>query len=254
LRTHFSMVERELVARDVSRLTASQRSARADLIGLLHRYSAAGTFPRNDFHPGRRVPYFRDAHGNLCAMAFLISATGRGDIVDRIARTRNNAYVAELADEPGLLEWIDQHGITVAEAARIQPTYGGPGFTGEDPKPSTGYVVASAGTTGLSVISIALNARSPDRLSGDPGWGIIGLGVGGASMVLGLVKVTEDGWRNQALGAWNVAVGATAAFFGGRALSKRKVLAQRTADRLRIAPVALTGHHPGIGFVGQLRF
>src|SRR5262245_11721912 len=148
LRAHFAQVERELLARDVSVLTPKQREARAELILRLREYAAAGNFPRNEFHPRERVPYFRDAHGNLCAMAFLIAVSGRGDIVDHIARTRNYAYVVDLADEPGLAGWLEDNGITLQEAARIQPSYDGYPCCGDfEPKPSSGYMAATFGAT-----------------------------------------------------------------------------------------------------------
>ena len=69
------------------------------------------------------MPYFRDGDGALCAMAYLIERSGRPDLVDRIARTRNNAFIAELANDPALRAWLDSVGLSVTEAARIQPTY-----------------------------------------------------------------------------------------------------------------------------------
>ena len=125
LRLHFAEVEREMLSRDISDLTPAQQEAREEQIRQLRRYAALGVFPKNSYHPGRRTPYFRDAGGNLCAMAFLIAASGRGDIVDHIARNRNYAFVPDLVDEPGLPEWLRDHGLTVAEAARIQPSYDG---------------------------------------------------------------------------------------------------------------------------------
>src|SRR5688500_351475 len=76
LRGHFVVVLRELRAADVAQLTASQRSARAVLIGRLERYAAASRFPHNHAVAGRYVPVFRDEHGTLCAMGFLIASTG----------------------------------------------------------------------------------------------------------------------------------------------------------------------------------
>ena len=262
LRGHFATVEQEMLARDLKGLTPAQRVARAELLALLRRYSDEGAFPRNDFHPGKMVPYFRDARGNLCAMAFLIAATGRGDIVDHIARTRNNAYVPELADEPGLATWLTEHGITLEEAARIQPTYGGEECCTPDEcctfrpftKPSAQYLMISAGSTALSAISIAMNARSADRPPAGRGWNFLGLGVGAATVVLGAAKIGDGGAENEAIGAWNLAVGATAAFLGGRALNRQKTAAQKTAERLRIVPVALAGPRPGLGVVGRLQF
>jgi hypothetical protein len=43
------------------------------------------------------MPYFIDARGVRCAMAQLIELAGGAALVHRIARTRNNAYVRELA-------------------------------------------------------------------------------------------------------------------------------------------------------------
>lgn len=69
------------------------------------------------------MPFFRDGRGALCAMAYLIQRSGRRDLVDRIALTRNNAFIAELADDPELRVWLDSVGLSAAEAARVQPTY-----------------------------------------------------------------------------------------------------------------------------------
>jgi len=56
-------------------------------------------------------------------MAYLIERSGRHDLVDRVALTRNDAFIAELPDDPALRVWLDSVGLSVAEAARIQPTY-----------------------------------------------------------------------------------------------------------------------------------
>ena len=258
LRLHFAEVEREMLSRDISDLTPAQHVARAEQIEQLRRYAARGAFPRNTYHPGKRTPYFRDASGNLCAMAFLIAASGRGDIVDHIARNRNYAFVPDLIDEPGLAEWLRDHGLTVAEAARIQPSYdGNPCCVVEDPTvnhPSAGYLAASAGASTLSAISIAWNARSAERVSTQRWKGFLGTGVGGANLILGLSKLSSEGWENKTAAIWNIAIGATAAFLGGRALLARPAAASRVPARLTVVPVASAGDRPGIGFQGRLRF
>lgn len=64
-------------------------------------------------------------------MAHLIDSSGRRDIVARVAASRNTAHVAELAGDAALVDWLDEHGLTAAEAAQIQPEYEpGPGGTG----------------------------------------------------------------------------------------------------------------------------
>jgi hypothetical protein len=123
LRAHFDSVDAELRHAKALQLTPSQRAARATLIGWLREYRDAGRFPRNDRFPALAMPFFRDGHGALCAMAYLIERSGRRDLVDRIASTRNNAFLAELAEDPALRVWLDSVGVSVTEAARIQPTY-----------------------------------------------------------------------------------------------------------------------------------
>lgn len=92
LRAHFDSVDEELRSADVSRLSTAQRAMRGQLIAWLREYRDAGQFPENDRFANRMVPFFRDSHGTLCAMAYLIDRSGRGDIVDKVASTRNNAY------------------------------------------------------------------------------------------------------------------------------------------------------------------
>ena len=123
LRSHFDSVGAELLHANVLRFTPAQRRVRATLIDWLQEYRDAGAFPRNDRFPERSMPFFRDGHGALCAMAYLIDRSGRRDLVDRVAATRNNAFIDELADDPDLRAWLDSVGLSVTEAARIQPTY-----------------------------------------------------------------------------------------------------------------------------------
>jgi hypothetical protein len=124
LRAHFDSVDAELRHANELHLIPSQRRARATLIAWLREYRDTGEFPRNDRFPERAMPFFRDGHGTLCAMAYLIQRSGRGDLVDRIALTRNNAFIPALADDPELHVWLYSVGLSGSEAARIQPTYG----------------------------------------------------------------------------------------------------------------------------------
>lgn len=251
LRRHFAVVERELLDRDRSGLSPAQLGARAELVGLLRRYAADGNFPHNDYLPGQ-VPFFRDSRGNLCAMAFLIAGSGRGDIVDRIARTRNNAYVPELADEPGLAAWLDRHGLTLAEAARIQPTYGPYPDPAHDP--STGYVLATFAAGGLSSVSMLYNARSMERLAGHRSRALLGLAAGSVNLALGLTYVGKDGDAKPALGVVNLAVGAGAMILGARALAAKPRVQLAKPARLRLVPIVAGGAAPRLGLAGHLRF
>lgn len=225
IRRHLAGAETVLARRDESTLSASQLANRHRVKELLAEYRRAGRFPINEDFAERRVPYFRDRRGTLCAMAFLLERTGYAEIVNRVAATRNNAYVRELAGEPGLAEWLDRFGLTVAEAARIQPAYGGPPWEPYvDPSKITpGYAVASAVGLGLSVTATALNLagpRSRQRLA----W--LGAGAGLVTAMLGAGKV-DNGGSVRGLGITNVVIGGIAALVGIQGLVDRS---QTNAD------------------------
>lgn len=123
LRRHFDGVLAWLRTADTSSLTGQQRAARARNLALLERYRDRGRFPLNHDFVGRRLPFFVDEHGTHCAVGYLMAHGGAGRIVERIRRRRNHAYVHELVDEPGLGDWLAENGLSVDEAAAIQPGY-----------------------------------------------------------------------------------------------------------------------------------
>jgi len=105
-----------------ARLRPLQRLARKLLLGELAAYRANGRFPKNR-HFVEPTPYFVDAEGTRCAVAHLLDASGESELVQRIAHQRNHARVAELADEARLVAWLDEAGLSLEEAALIQPSY-----------------------------------------------------------------------------------------------------------------------------------
>ncbi|MEQ8272107.1 MAG: hypothetical protein RMA76_15740 [Deltaproteobacteria bacterium] len=124
VRLHLRAAQDFLAERDLSALRPQQRIRRAERLADLDAYIRRGRFPKNEHIPVVRAPYFVDAAGTHCAMAFLIARSGRADLVERVRSTANNAYVYELADDPELAAWLDENGLTIDEAATIQPTYG----------------------------------------------------------------------------------------------------------------------------------
>jgi hypothetical protein len=128
VRAHLEEVERELLAGPPWSLTPDQSARRAEAIRNLRRYIEAERYPTNRSSEAP-IPIFVDEDGARCAVAALLEASGHHALVARIARTRNLAYVEELADEPELVAWLADHGVTLREAARIQPTYHAPGPT-----------------------------------------------------------------------------------------------------------------------------
>jgi hypothetical protein len=103
------------------RLSPSRQRARALHIDRLDAYRKRGVFPRNHRFPLARVPHFIDEAGTRCAVAHLVETTGGAELVREVARTRNNARVHALAALPELVEWLEESGLTLDEAAGIQP-------------------------------------------------------------------------------------------------------------------------------------
>jgi hypothetical protein len=104
-------------------LSPAQQGQRTLLLGELIRYAVAGRFPKNISVPERFGPTFVDHEGTRCAMAQLIDKTGNEGLVDRVARSANHAYLAELALDAELAQWLVEHGLSAEEAARVQPSY-----------------------------------------------------------------------------------------------------------------------------------
>ncbi len=181
LKSHFDSVDAELESRDVSRLTAAQRVRRARLTSWLRDYRNSGTFPLND-RLTVAAPFFRDSKGTLCAMAYLIDRSGRTDIVDKVEGTRNNAYIAELADDPALIAWLDSSGLSVAEAARIQPAYDGfPYPISDRPRGvDSDFALAAVGLGSVSLATAAFNVVRPSYLTG-----LLGIAAGAVSIGVG---------------------------------------------------------------------
>jgi len=123
LRAHFDVVLDELARADTAHLDDAQRMKRAHHIEVLRAYAREGRFPLNEGHADTETPIFVDDHDTPCAMGHLIAESGEGALVDEIRATRNLAYVAELADDPRLHAWLDENGLTLREAGRIQPAY-----------------------------------------------------------------------------------------------------------------------------------
>jgi hypothetical protein len=206
LRAHFDSVGLELRAPMARPLTSAQRESRATVIAWLRDYREAGSFPRNDrFHDGA-MPFFRDSRGVLCAMAYLIKRSGRGDLVDRIAATRNNASMRELAGDPDLTAWLDSTGLSAAEAARIQPFYGSP--PDDRHGVSSSYAITSILLSGTSLATVGVNAIAPSRTAG---WA--GILAGAASVIAGAAKLDQEGATDD-VAKVNMIVGLGALTFG----------------------------------------
>jgi hypothetical protein len=169
-------------------------------------------------------------------MAYLIDRSGRRDLVDRVAFTRNNAYIAELADDPDLRVWLDSVGLSVAEAARIQPEY-------EPFQPrgvSDDYAVASVLISGTALATLGLNFIAPSRATG---WA--GIIAGSLGVIAGAANVDRnDGTQNVA--AANLIIGG-----GAMAVGLYRLLTPRPARRVDGQSLQSDGIEPRLAFVPQ---
>ncbi|MDH3727459.1 MAG: Kazal-type serine protease inhibitor domain-containing protein [Myxococcales bacterium] len=121
IRDHLRAVETYLRERDTSDLSEAQREARSKNIERLHEYWVAGVFPRNTL-TGYPTPIFIDPAGRACAVAYLMIQSGWEAAAREVALRENLAYVNDIRS-PGVAAWVAQSGLTVQEAAWIQPGY-----------------------------------------------------------------------------------------------------------------------------------
>jgi hypothetical protein len=130
-------------------LSAMQRDKRAAALANLDRYIERGEFPRrtDDTFAGLR-PRFIDDRGVHCAVGYLIATSGHPELARAINRDFEYAYVRDI-DSPALLAWAGEHGFTVEELARIQPSYRGPptadGLRRELERAKEEFILACAG-------------------------------------------------------------------------------------------------------------
>jgi hypothetical protein len=219
VRAHLDSAEREVRAAPVTGLMVSQRAARARALDRLHAYWVRGVFPKNTDFPGKLVPYFIDRTGTRCAMAHLIEQSGSGDFVARVAETNNNARVPELRNDPELVAWLDANGLTLQEAARIQPAYCGLPpeqqlIPCQEPVPavaSAGYKTTTGLSVGADVLAVALNGlRTPLSWKAT---GALGIASGVLGIAVGSANFDQSGTR-RTLGFVNAGAGAVSAALG----------------------------------------
>lgn len=258
IQQHLAGAELQLIRASTASLTAPQQRARMKQIERLRSYARRGVYPHNHDFSGQHRPYFADRHGTLCAMAYLIAESGRRDIVDLVARARNNATVFELAADkvigPVLTGWLREAGLTLAEAQRIQPEYGGEVYNDYDPEEiTTSFAVSSAAIGALSLVTIGANSGLARTGSGGGWTPFAGIASGLVGVALGASNV-EVGGPTKALAVVDMAVGGAAIIASTWALLRSKHAEPddvRVSDaRISLAPTARWSADQGplIGF------
>ena len=89
----------------------------------LAAYRDRGLFPLNEGQSIQPVPIFVDDHDTACAVGQLMRWSGKGDSVSSINQANNFVYAPDVSGGP-INEWILGSGLTIEEAALIQPAYG----------------------------------------------------------------------------------------------------------------------------------
>ena len=252
--TRLDTILGELRARDVSSLSQAQRTNRARNIETLRRYREIGEFPRNyDF--AQPTPYFVDRMtGTLCAVAFLLDASGRRDIVDRVAKTNNNVWVPELAGDTEFQGWLGEQGLTLAEAARIQVPY-------IEPEPTPIVQVRDQlrsdrviTPTSAALVAASLGAAIWDRKLPSGVSRVASFTAGAGTVGFGLVGLTSPQSRDKALGAASILAGGTAILLSSQrfAADRRLARIKSSEPSVSVAPVVSPGE--GAGLSMTIRF
>jgi hypothetical protein len=258
VRAHFDSVLGELRVADVSMYTSAQRSARAHLLDSLAVYRDRGRFPENRDFAGLAVPYFIDrVTGVHCAVAYLMRASGAGALAQRIAAANNNVWVAELSGDVAVAHWLSQHGLTLAEAARIQVPY----VADDSPiaqvfgSPDRAYAIGTVAMVAPATLSAVINARGNadgHRTSGR----VLGFATGIASVVFGALAAS-DGNAPGYVAPVSLLSGAASTWFAARSQRRHDVfVAQQRAARVaavQIAPLVPT-RTSGAGLHVAMRF
>jgi len=110
----------ELSSRDTSQFPAAQREARTRSLALLADYAKRGEFTIHHEEWPRTQPLFIDEFGTRCALASVLDGFGEDALVQRLAVECNDAYLAEIPDDPEIARVLDEMGLTIDEAAYIQ--------------------------------------------------------------------------------------------------------------------------------------
>jgi hypothetical protein len=255
---HFDSVLSELRMRDISTLSSEQAQRRSALVAVLETYRNRGVFPHNRDFPGEAIPYFIDRPtGTLCAVAHLLESTGRRDIVDAVAAMDNNVWVKELAGNREFEGWLDQHGLTLDEAARIQVPYVGDDIV---PEPQVSALYSRGTSTAVvgATAAVSLWNAFANRNGQQGIASLAGIAAGVAAAGYGsAVMATGDASRG--VGAMSLAAGGISTFLATRGFLRQRHLASEAkkaqlAARTTLTPIVPLDGKSGAGLSVSIRF
>jgi hypothetical protein len=240
IQAHFDSVLNELSSSSTPN-DGRASARRVALVRTLRAYRDAGVFPHNYDFPGRTMPYFVDrGTGTLCAVAHLLASTGRRDIVDRVARTNNNVWVADLAGDTAFTRWLDVNGISLAEAARIQVPYMETS-TGAQVARQNAFMVIAPAAFGTATVTAMMNAMgNADGHSRTTR--ILGISAGALTVGAGTLLLAKGAAETPKIGAGAIAVGGLSIALASRATHRHGAIVarQREAERARSVQASLS--------------
>ena len=121
---HLAHVRDWLAARPATRPELAVR--RAELLGYLDDYIAAGVTPENTRLPWR-TPVFIDDDGRICAVGYLIERSVGRALAERVAARHRYDFLEDIAAAiPEVASWATASGFSLDELASIQPGYAMP--------------------------------------------------------------------------------------------------------------------------------
>ena len=261
---HLDSVLTDLRAENVTSLSALQQFRRHSIIESLARYETGNEFPHNYDFPDAPTPYFRDRKtGALCAVAHLLATTGRRDIVDRVARTDNNVWVAELAGDSAFVGWLASNGLSMADAAHIQVPYA--------TSPTSAVAVTTVGVAALASFATA-GVTSVWNATGNANGhhkklAILGIVAGAVAASTGSGFALQSSFPSEArkvfgvgalLGGVSMAVSTRALLHRSAYLADKRdgeaAERKRAAVETSISPIIPIGRNSGAGVNMQIRF
>lgn len=247
-----------MARRDLSELSAAQGRKREDLVRELQAYRNRGVFPINRDFPTRLVPYFVDpVTGVHCAVGHLLAITGNDGLVERVVRTDNHVRVRSLAGDAEFVRWLEDHGLTLDEAARIQPTYGNPlpapPLSPPHERNRVHDLALSSASIGTSVLAWTVDPGASAR------WpALIGTAVGAYTFGRG-AYYTHISDQNRPAAIGMAAIGAVSGALAWRAYRRRVDPAPAPANndsgrQVSIMPIVDFGRQANFGASFSIRF
>lgn len=266
VQAHLAYAERQLRQHPAANLSPQLAQHRAHVLDLLHEYWTAGVFPRNYDYPNERRACFIDRDGRLCAVGFLVAETAGRPVAEAINKEHQYDLIADMRT-PALAEWMRASGLTKAECALIQPTYGSTTPTVTEVPVPTSYAVGSAVWGGVNVMLSAANASQFGQPAVGRGAAYAGVISGAGQVVLGSLRLRNDvpgsgpytGWPSagksyaaeRTASYLNIGAGtATIALSAWNLFSHRKP----SVDRTSVGVVSFPGPAGGSGLSLTRRF